>query len=83
MANANVALPPSITASKTYRCKDNSIVYIDWLSDRKLADVNEVGEPKPGRRCRPAIPTLTGRRRAVRPSAYNGPELQSLSLTPA
>ena len=28
-----VVLPPSIAASKTYRCKDNSIVYIDWLSD--------------------------------------------------
>ena len=32
-ANAPVALPPSITASKTYRCKDNNLVYIDWLSD--------------------------------------------------
>ena len=32
-ANANVQLPPSIAASKTYRCKDNSLVYIDWLSD--------------------------------------------------
>lgn len=30
---ANVVLPPSITASKVYRCKDNSLVYIDWLSD--------------------------------------------------
>ena len=28
-----VVLPPSIRASKTYRCKDNSLVYIDWLSD--------------------------------------------------
>jgi hypothetical protein len=32
-ANAPVALPPSITASKSYRCKDNNLVYIDWLSD--------------------------------------------------
>lgn len=30
---APVELPPAITASKTYRCKDNSVVYIDWLSD--------------------------------------------------
>lgn len=30
---APVALPPSIQASKTYRCKDNSLLYIDWLSD--------------------------------------------------
>jgi hypothetical protein len=33
VSTANVQLPPSITASKTYRCKDNSLVYIDWLSD--------------------------------------------------
>jgi hypothetical protein len=31
--NGPVALPPSITASKTYRCKDNKLVYIDWMSD--------------------------------------------------
>lgn len=38
-ANANVELPPSIVASKIYRCKDNSLVYIDWLSDNKSANV--------------------------------------------
>ena len=32
-AIAPVALPPSITASKAYRCKDNKLVYIDWMSD--------------------------------------------------
>ena len=35
----DVVLPPSISASKIYRCKDNSIVYIDWLSDGKSANV--------------------------------------------
>jgi hypothetical protein len=30
---ANVQLPPSITASHIYRCKDNSVIYVDWLSD--------------------------------------------------
>jgi hypothetical protein len=30
---APVTLPPAIAASKTYRCKDNSLVYIDWYSD--------------------------------------------------
>ena len=29
----DVVLPPAISASKTYRCKDNSLVSIDWLSD--------------------------------------------------
>ena len=38
-ANANVELPPSIVATKIYRCKDNSVVYIDWLSDKKSANV--------------------------------------------
>ncbi|WP_114228445.1 MULTISPECIES: hypothetical protein [Sphingomonas] len=34
LANAApVELPPAITASKVYRCKDNSLVYIDWLSN--------------------------------------------------
>ena len=34
LANAApVELPPSITASKSYRCADNSVVYIDWLSN--------------------------------------------------
>jgi uncharacterized lipoprotein NlpE involved in copper resistance len=32
-ANANVKLPPAIVASHKYRCKDNSLVAIDWLSD--------------------------------------------------
>ncbi len=32
LANAPaVELPPAIAASKTYRCKDNSLVRIDWL----------------------------------------------------
>src|SRR5438477_10635889 len=38
-ANAPVALPPSIAASKIYRCADNKVVYVDWLSDNKTANV--------------------------------------------
>ena len=34
-----VALPPSIVASKIYRCTDNKVVYVDWLSDNKTANV--------------------------------------------
>jgi hypothetical protein len=30
---ANVQLPPSIVASHKYRCGDNSVLAIDWLSD--------------------------------------------------
>jgi hypothetical protein len=43
---ANIQLPPSIQASKIYRCKDNSVIYVDWLSDgtaRVRRDRNEVG----------------------------------------
>ena len=48
-ANADAApveLPPAIAASKTYRCKDNSLAYVDWLSDgtaRIKKDRNDVG----------------------------------------
>ena len=38
-ANAGVELPPSIAASKTYRCGDNAIVHVDWMSDNKTANV--------------------------------------------
>lgn len=38
-ANANVQLPPSIAASKIYRCADNDVVYVDWLSDGKSANI--------------------------------------------
>ncbi|HYU95439.1 MAG TPA: hypothetical protein VE989_04665 [Sphingomicrobium sp.] len=58
MANANVQLPPSIAASKTYRCKDNSIIYIDWLSDgssRVKKSANETGTSLPA-----GDPSLTG-----------------------
>lgn len=37
--NAAVALPPSIVASKTYRCADNKVVYVDYLSDNKSANI--------------------------------------------
>ena len=43
---APVALPPSIQASEAYRCKDNSLVYIDWMSDgsaRVKASKSDVG----------------------------------------
>jgi hypothetical protein len=36
---APVELPPAIASSKSYRCKDNSVVYLDWLADAKGANV--------------------------------------------
>ena len=40
LANAApVELPPAIAASKTYRCKDNSLIYIDWFNDNLTANL--------------------------------------------
>lgn len=39
VAVANIQLPPSILDSKSYRCGDNSIVYVDWMSDKKSANI--------------------------------------------
>jgi hypothetical protein len=58
-AQGPVELPPSVAASKTYRCADNSVVHVDWLSDGKSANVRtdagtvhvaapEAGQPMTG-----------------------------------
>lgn len=45
LANAApVELPPAISASKTYRCKDNSLVRIDWLAQNKGAYLHGEGQ---------------------------------------
>ncbi len=39
LANAGpVELPPAIQASRIYRCRDNSLVYIDWMADGRTAN---------------------------------------------
>ena len=56
--NADVQLPPSITANKTYRCKDNSLIYVDWLSDgtaRVKKSADDAGTVLPA-----GDPSLTG-----------------------
>lgn len=47
--NAAVALPPSIVASHKYRCKDNSVISIDWLTNgtANSANVTVDGTMKP------------------------------------
>ena len=55
LANAApVELPPAIAASKTYRCKDNSLVQIDWLAQDKGAYVH--GEGTAQTHLKPAVP---------------------------
>jgi len=38
-ANGAVVLPPSISASKTYRCGSSTIVHVNWMSDGKSATI--------------------------------------------
>lgn len=62
-SNAGVQLPPSIVASKIYRCGDNKLVYVDWMSDgsahvKKSKD--EVGQAIP-----PNSPQLKGNAQAA------------------
>lgn len=44
---APVQLPPSIRAAKTYRCKDNSLVYITFMDDGVTALVRDKQEEPP------------------------------------
>lgn len=40
LANAApIELPPSVKESHSYRCKDNSVVYVDFMSDDKSANI--------------------------------------------
>ena len=47
VSNAPVELPPTISASKIYRCADNDVVYVDWLSDGKSANIRTEKEGSP------------------------------------
>lgn len=44
---APVELPPAVTDSAIYRCKDNSIVYVDFLGDKSSANVRTSKEGAP------------------------------------
>lgn len=40
LANAApIELPPMVARSKTYRCKDGSLIFVDYMSDDKTAMV--------------------------------------------
>jgi hypothetical protein len=42
-----VTLPPAIGESKTYRCKDNSIIYVSFLTDDTTALIRDNEEEPP------------------------------------
>ena len=57
LANAApVELPPAIAASKTYRCKDNGLVKIDWLAGGQGANLR-VGDATTAIALRAPAPT--------------------------
>lgn len=56
-AEAPVAMPPAITASGTYRCADNTILYVDFLGKNEAADIR-VGD-KSATAVRVTAPTAT------------------------
>jgi hypothetical protein len=39
VTNQPVVLPPALIASRTYRCKDNSLIYVDFFGDNVSADL--------------------------------------------
>jgi hypothetical protein len=47
LANAaDVALPPMLRATTTYRCKDNSLIFVDYMTDDMSANLRtEKGGP--------------------------------------
>ena len=42
-----VTLPPAIRETKTYRCKDNSVVYVSFMDDGLTAMVRDKQEEPP------------------------------------
>jgi len=44
---APVELPPAVTDSAIYRCKDNSVVYVDFLGDKTSANVRTSKDASP------------------------------------
>lgn len=66
-SNEPVELPPSIVASHSYRCRDGSVVQVDWLSDNKSANFRGVEgtlvyltAPQPGQPLTAEGHSLTG-----------------------
>ena len=47
-AKAERPLPPSILKSRTYRCRDNSLVYVDFFTDNTASlRTEQTGAPTP------------------------------------
>lgn len=42
-----VELPPAIRESRTYRCRDNSLIYVNFMTDGVTAEVRDRQEEPP------------------------------------
>ena len=71
-AAPKVTLPPALTASHTYRCKDNSLIYVDFFEDKVTADL----KTKEG-----ATPTRLTAAEAGQPFAANGYSVDGTGMT--
>ena len=48
IANAGpIELPPAVTDSGIYRCKDNSVIYVDFLGDKTMANLRTAKDGAP------------------------------------
>lgn len=74
------ALPPAIRESKTYRCRDNSIIYVSFMTDGLSAAVRDRREEPPIATLRASAPgqpftaegySLSGSGQTV---TYNSPD---------
>ena len=64
--SAPVELPPAVKDSRSYRCKDNSIIYVDFMSDDKSANL---------RTDKAAMPTVLKAEAPGEPYKFDGYEL--------
>ncbi|MGF1549764.1 MAG: hypothetical protein ACFBQW_04435 [Sphingomonadaceae bacterium] len=43
----NISLPPTIAETRTYRCRDNSLVYVNIMSDGTTVNVRSLEDEPP------------------------------------
>lgn len=72
---APIEMPPAITATGTYRCADNTILYVDFLGENEAADIR-VGE-KSATAVRVTAPALEA------PAAGEAPAAPAAEAVPA
>jgi hypothetical protein len=70
---APVELPPSITSSATYRCADNTILYVDFLGANVAADIRVGDKTATATRVSQAVAAPAADPAATTPAAEAAP----------